>query len=173
MTANDEASPRPGSTADLVRRVERLELSHSELAKAVNDQGHKLDLVQLEQKHASEMMNSKFSGLEKLAEETSRDLKDLLKFIQSAMSGAPEAQSPATKAMIEEYRDFQREVFEHMKTQTLKSEEFDDYILVQKTKSETTKGLAQRAFGSSVVGAVGACIGIALGILALLNGCGS
>lgn len=172
MTATDEQSPRPGSTADLVRRVERLEQSHGELAKAVNDQSHKLELVQLEQKHASEMMNSKFAGLEKLAEETSHDLKELIKFIQSAMSGAPETQSPVAKAMLEEYREFQREVFEHMKTQTLKSEEFDDYILVQKTKTETTKSIAQRAFGSSVVGAVGAVIGITLGLIALLNGGG-
>lgn len=166
----DEQSPRPGSTADLVRRVERLEQSQSELAKAVNDQNHKLELVQVEQRHASEMMDSKFSGLEKLAEETSHDLKDLIKFIQSAMSGAPESQSPAAKAMIEEYRDFQREVFDHMKAQTLKSEEFDDYILIQKTKSETTKSLAQRAFGGSVLGAVGGAIGVVLGVIALLNG---
>ena len=166
----DESTPRPGSTADLARRVENLEKSHVDLAKAVTDYGHKLDMVQLEQKHSSELMDERFSGLKGLAEETSHDLKELMKFIQSAMNGAPEAQSPVAKAMLEEYREFQREVFDHMKTQTTKTADFDDYILVQKTKSETASNLAQRAFGGSVIGAVGAVIGIVLGAIALLNG---
>lgn len=168
--SEEMSSPRPGSTADLARRVENLERSHADLAKAVNDQSHRLEMVQLEQKHSSEMMNSKFAGLEKLAEETSRDLKELIKFIQSAMSGDPEAQSPTAKAMLEEYRDFQREVFDHMKTSTTKTAEFDDYILVEKTKSETASALAQRAFGSSVLAAVGTAVGIIIGVIALVSG---
>jgi hypothetical protein len=168
----EETSPRPGTTADLARRVERLEMSHAELAKAVSDTNHKLDLVQAEQRHVYELMNTKFTGLETLSHETARDLKELLKFIQNAMAGAPEAQSPAAKALMDEYREFQRTVREHIVATAKKNEEYDDYILVQKTKSETASTLATRAFGGSVLGAIGGIIGVVLGLIALSQGGG-
>ena len=164
---NDETLPRPGSNADLSRRVERLEMSHADLHKMVTETNHKMDLVTVEQRHVQELMNTKFSGLEALAQETSHELKELNRFIQAAMTGQPEAQSPLAKQMMEEYREFQREVFNHIQQTNTKQEMYDDYILVQKTKEETKSSLFTRTFGNSVVAGIGGLIGIMTGVIGL------
>lgn len=167
--AEDMSPPRPGSTADLVRRVERLEDVTASLSAAVSEVNHRLDMVNLNQQHQTEMMGSRFKGVEDMLHATSSEVTKITNLIQAAMSGDPTAQSPMARQMMEEYRAFQHKVLNHIETQEKVNENVDDFILVQQTRSETTKSLVSRAFGSSIVGAIGGLIGIIAGALALLH----
>lgn len=167
--SEDSPTPRSGSTADLVRRVDRLEAGQNELSRTVTSLESTTKLVQLEQSHLKELMNSRFTTLEAQQSQTQMKLDGIVDLIQKAMSGAPETQSAYGRQMIEEYRAFQTDVRLALADVRKKDEEFDDYVLVQKTKSETTSTLATRAFGSSVLAAVGGVIGVILGIMALLH----
>lgn len=163
-----EESPRPGTTADLVRRVDRLEVSQSELTRSVASLEGVTKLVQLEQSHLRELMTARFAGLEATQAQQTMKLDSLVSLLSQAMAD-PMNSTPQSKSIYEEYRQFQHEVREGLRAREAHDETVDDYILVQKTKSETTSTLAQRAFGGSVLGAVGGIIGVVLGAIALLG----
>ena len=170
MTASDDSpSPRSGSTADLVRRVDRLENGQNELSRTVTSLESTTKLMQLEQSHLKELMTSRFSTMEAQQSTQGQKLDNLIEMIGKAMQGAPETQSAYARQMMEEYRTFQAETRESLRQAALHDESFEDYILVQKTKQETMSTLATRAFGSSVLAAIGGVVGVVLGVIALLN----
>lgn len=169
MAGEEMTSPRPGTVPDLVRRVERLEDVTKVLGASVVEVNHRLDIVDLNQKHQIEMMGSKFKGIEEMLHANSSEVAKITNLIQAAMAGDPQATSPYAKRMMDEYMEFVKDVRTHIANQEAKNEEVEDFILVQKTRAETTKSIVTRAFGSSIVGAVGGLIGILAGAYALLH----
>lgn len=161
--------PRPGSTADLSRRVDRLEATTDRLEAAVTEVNHRLDLVNVNQQHQTEMMQAKFAGMEGMLHQTSGEVSKITQLIEAAYRGDPAAQSAYGQKIMQEYVAFTKEVRDHIAAQREHNNAVDDYILVQKTRSETTANLAQRAFGSSLLAALGGIVGLILALIALFG----
>lgn len=90
---SDEVTPRPGTTASIERRVERLEVQQDELQRSVNVMATAVELVKVEQGHMKELMGAKFNMLEAAVSSLAAKFDAFALTINSALSD-PEA-SPA------------------------------------------------------------------------------
>ena len=106
MPDDDMPSTRPGSGADLSRRIERLEHKYDDLAATINR-------VELNQQHGEELNRLRFASLEQAIQASSKDISgvrtDLEGFmarIEGLISG--EIQTTATRQGAELVADYQK-----------------------------------------------------------------
>lgn len=125
--------------------------------------------MQQEQTHIREMLQAQFATINANQQTTQGKVDGILDLIQKAYQGDPSAQSAYARQIMEEYREFQRETREGLRKARETDESFEDYILVQETRSKTLSTLATRAFGASALAAVGGIVGVILGVIALVD----
>src|SRR6478752_4035051 len=64
MTEQDAPTPRVGSTADLSRRMDRMEAAHDALGREVASLSDTIQRVELNQQHAYELNDLRFKSLD-------------------------------------------------------------------------------------------------------------
>ena len=110
MTA-DETPPRPGSTVDLSRRMDRMEEKHDDLAREVQGLTATVARVELNQKHAEELNTLRFTALDTAISSVSGKLDGFMARVEGIVSGEIEtAQSRTGAGLVEDYREWRAEV---------------------------------------------------------------
>lgn len=104
MTETD--TPRPGTGADLSRRMDRLEQNHETLSKEVANLTSTVSLVEANQRHADELHKLRFDALDSGLTSLRADLKGFMARVEGLISG--EVQTPQTRQGQELVADYQR-----------------------------------------------------------------
>lgn len=111
MAADDETQPRPGTYADLARRIERMEVKHEDLAKEVAGLTATTGQVVLNQKHAEDINELRFKSLDTAVGLIGTDLKGFMARVEGILSGDIQtASSRQGLAVIEDYNAWRKEV---------------------------------------------------------------
>lgn len=101
---SDEMNGRPGSAADLSRRMDALEKNHNSLAGTVQ-------LIEQNQRHAEELNKMRFDSLETAVKGVGTDLKGFMARIEGMISGEIDtAQSREGRAILADYKKWREEV---------------------------------------------------------------
>jgi len=99
------ASARPGTTADLSRRMDRMEVSHEVLAKEVAGLTTTIARVELNQNHAEEVNKLRFDSIALGLSTLESKVTTFITRIESIIDGsASTAQSRAGEQMVKDYR---------------------------------------------------------------------
>lgn len=106
MTADEQgATPRPGSTVDLSRRMDRMEEKHDDLAREVAGLTTTVGRVELNQKHAEELNTLRFSALDTAVRTIDTKLEQFMARIEGIITGEIQtAQSKQGAEILGEYQ---------------------------------------------------------------------
>lgn len=101
---SEETTGRPGSAADLSRRMDALERNHNTLAGTVQ-------LIEANQRHAEELNKMRFESLETAVKGVGTDLKGFMLRIEGMISGEVETvQSREGRALVADYKKWREKV---------------------------------------------------------------
>lgn len=102
MTAPEDASaPRPGSSQDLSRRMDRIEQSHEALAGQVTSLAGTVARVELNQTHQAELNKLRFDALDTGLGTVKDSLERFMGRINAIVAG--EVKLPGSEAMMAEH----------------------------------------------------------------------
>jgi hypothetical protein len=169
MAECDEQHTRPGSAADLSRRMDRLERNHEDLAASTAREFAQLSgtisRVEQNQTHAEELNKLRFGALDTAVSTLSADLKGFMSRIESLISGETEtAAARQGRELVEDYKSWRREITMQVDTLT-DSVEKTDAVAAALIKSRQSTGVWVR----SVVPWVLSGIGVAVTVINLFN----
>lgn len=103
MTA-EETPPRPGSSIDLSRRMDRMEQNHEQLVKEVAGLTSTIARVELNQTHAEELNKLRFGALDVSVSNLGTKLDAFMARINALISG--EVRLPQNDALMKDWRDW-------------------------------------------------------------------
>lgn len=104
-TPEDTTAPRPGSSVDLSRLMDRMEQNHEQLAREVSGLTGTVARVELNQKHAEELNKLRFDSLETGVGQANTKLDNFMARIEGLISGeVSTAQSRAGQELVEDYK---------------------------------------------------------------------
>ena len=106
MTTPDE--PRPGSTVDLSRRMDRMETKYDDLATEVGSLKATITRVEVNQKHAEELNTLRFSALDTAVGTVGTKLDAFMERIDKLITG--ETQTAQSKQMLDDYQRWREDV---------------------------------------------------------------
>ena len=104
MTTESEA--RPGSGADLSRRMDRLEANHETLTREVSSLTSTVSRVEINQAHAEELNKLRFGALDTSVANLGNDLRGFMARIEGMLDGT--VQTTASRQGAELVADYQR-----------------------------------------------------------------
>jgi hypothetical protein len=105
------SSPRPGSTMDLSRRMDRMEEKHDDLASEVRGLTATVARVELNQGHAEEVNRLRFGALDTAINGVGTKLEAFMGRIEGIITGEIQtAQSKTGTEMVEDYRKWRTDV---------------------------------------------------------------
>lgn len=122
---NAEADPRPGSTGDLVRRMDSMERKHDDLAKEVTALTSTVATVVVNQDHARELTKLRFDALDDGQKAIKTDvsavkgeLRDFMRRIEGILTGeTPSNQQRQGEELVADYKKWREAVDEDRKQQ--------------------------------------------------------
>jgi hypothetical protein len=116
MAADDEqTSPRPGSAADLSRRMDRMEQNHESLSREFTLLAGTVSRMEQNQVHAEELNKLRFNSLDTSVHGVSVDLKGFMARIEGMISGEIEtAQGRQGRELVDDYRRWREEISEQV-----------------------------------------------------------
>lgn len=101
---SDETTPRAGSSADLSRRMDRIEEAHASLATTVAR-------VELNQQHAEELNKLRFSALDAAVGNVAGKLDSFMARVEGIITGEVETnQTRQGRALVEDYTQWRETV---------------------------------------------------------------
>lgn len=157
---------RPGSTADISRRVDRLERNLEELSRDFAQLTGTVNRVEANQNHAEELNKLRFTALDTSVSSLSTDLKGFMARVEALITGeADTAASREGRALVADYHAWRREIQEQVDANTDRISQTDAVALAL-TASRQSTGVWVR----SVVPWVLSGIGLALTVVNLLDG---
>ncbi len=119
-SSDPQPNPRPGSSLDIVRRMERIEANHEALVKEVAALTSTVTRMELNQSHAAELNALRFSAIDTSIKSMSDVLDRFIVRINGIIAG--EISTPQTKigeAMVAEYQSFRKETIDFMDSQAV------------------------------------------------------
>lgn len=111
-TPDDAPVSRPGSGADLSRRMDQMERNHADLAKEVNSLAGTVALVVANQNHAAELNKLRFDALDTSVKASADKLGSFIDRVNGIISG--EVKLPANEARIADWNQWRGNVDDKM-----------------------------------------------------------
>lgn len=104
--ADEAPSPRLGSSADLARRLDRLEINHEQLAKDVSTLSGTIQRVEQNQTHLEELNRLRFNALDTSVGTLTSKLDNFIARVEGLITG--EVQTPQMRSGEELVADYRR-----------------------------------------------------------------
>ena len=115
MNQDADVMPRVGSTADVSRRVERLEAKQDELAADVTSLKGTVSRVETNQLHASELNKLRFDALDASIQSSTAKLDQFMTRIEGLISGDVQTnQTREAAAILADYHRWRQSVEERL-----------------------------------------------------------
>lgn len=126
MSTEDTAAPRPGSSVDLARRMEKIEGRYEELAGQVTSLASTVARVEQNQEHATELNKLRFDSLDSGLKLLQTDLKGFMARIEGVITGEiSTAQTRAGQELVADYQKWRAEVDEDRDAQAIRNGRMD------------------------------------------------
>ena len=104
----EEAQPRPGSSIDLSRRMDRIEARQDTIESKVTDLASVVSRVEQNQTHAREIDELRYKTLNTAIENLGATLNAFMGRVNAIISG--EVRLPGNEALMKEWRDWRDSV---------------------------------------------------------------
>lgn len=111
MSEETPTTPRTGSPADLVRRMERMEVRHEELSREVGSLAATVGRVESNLEHASELNRLRFDSLDATTKNIGSQLELFVKRIEAILTGEVETmQARQGRELVLDYQRWRETV---------------------------------------------------------------
>lgn len=111
MTLQEDSPSRPGSTVDLSRRMDRMEISHEALAREVGVLTTTISRVEMNQNHAEELNKLRFDALGNTLSGIETKIGTFITRVEGILSGEiSTAQSKVNQDLLSDYRQWRGRV---------------------------------------------------------------
>lgn len=166
---HDERPPaRPGSTADLLHRIDRLEQRQDGIERQVSGLATTVDRVEINQKHAEELAVLRFGSLDSAVKAVDATLERFMGRINAIVSGEVRLpQAVAGEELVRDYQAWRSKVDERLGIIYTPQQRLDIEARLDRHEAFEVQGRLLARLGVLLIG--GNILGVALALAAILT----